>query len=305
MSGSLPLHLVQDWLPASVVSANPSSGGLAVKAALRNVAVGSVMALAGRAARGRHRRHVRRLARTCRPTAWRLEAVAGTVRIDRAGAVVRDVAITQVDARRDPRAQRRGERRRVAVAGRAHRPRAARVSSGSRSPSGRLRARGARAHRHRDRRARSSPAGRLATFAPTSTSRRVDGKRRGQRRAGRLEKGAWVDRDLQIALSDLSGTVRLQTDRVIVEGMPGRLNGGEVTVSGAMNRVAATASSTSGALSLSGPPVDDRVPGAGRQRGRRGHPAGLARPATARRSASPARPRCTRARCARRSGSSR
>jgi outer membrane protein assembly factor BamA/autotransporter translocation and assembly factor TamB len=51
-----------------------------------------------------------------------------------------------------------------------------------------------------------------------------------------LERASWVDRGLNVALSDLSGTVRLRRDRVLFDGLAGRFNGGDVAITGAMVR---------------------------------------------------------------------
>ena len=117
-----------------------------------------------------------------------------------------------------------------------------------------------------------------------------------------VTRGAWVSRDLQVALSDLSGNIRLQTNRLVVDGLEGKLNGGEVSVAGTMS-LAEDGSGYSGSIAISGRRLTDRVPdhpwsASSTRTSASSPPARRARP-----SASSARRPCARGPCVRRSGS--
>jgi outer membrane protein assembly factor BamA/autotransporter translocation and assembly factor TamB len=245
--GTLPLHHLQQWLPSGVVAANPSSGPARLQGTIRDMAAGTLMSLAGKPPAGDIDVS---FDATLDLAADRvdLDAIEGTVHIDRAAGKIRELSAAQV-----------GTAEIRVGGGRASfeewRWLGARTDLALRGTVGFT----------------ASPLTydvelrgpidltALGAIVPGRTAGHIRVDLRVREVNGQpavngelfVSKGAWFDRNLQIALSDLSGSIRVQTNRLVIEGLRGRLNGGEVTASGTMSR-AADGPGYSGTIALTG-----------------------------------------------------
>ncbi|MCU0255261.1 MAG: translocation/assembly module TamB, partial [Vicinamibacterales bacterium] len=232
VEGSAPLRLLEGRLPARVLRANPSSGDATLKADFRNLTVATLGRLAGSPPgddlSGAFDVHAELAA-----TSTSLRDVTGTVLVERGTFTTNTISLRQVGRAtlevRDSVARFEewrwaGGRSDVALRGQ--------VAFG-RTPVGfDIEARG--------------PID-LATLGPVMPGRtagtlRLDVRatREGERARVHGELvvtgGTWIEREMQVALTEVGGTVSLRGDRAVFEGITGRLNGGDVTVTGALGR---------------------------------------------------------------------
>ena len=254
-TGSLPLHLLARWMPAAVASANPSSGPARLQATLDDNAGGTLMALAGLKPPG-DIDGTFDLGVDLTADRLALDGIAGTLRVEQAAISVLDVAASQVDPAiiqiHDGVAtfeewRWQGARTDLALRGS--------VGFAATPLDYDVEVRG------------PVDLSLLGAIVPGRTAGHVRTDLRLRQVDGRamlngdlvVSKGAWVDRGLQIALSDVNGTVRLLTDRIVVDGLTGRLNGGEVTASGSM-LLGEDGNSVTGSIGLTGRRVTVEYP---------------------------------------------
>ena len=229
-SGGVPLRLLAGFVPERVLGANPSTGEAKLSAAATNLSLATLGKLAGNVPGGdlSGRADVRAELAASR-LAW--PAITGTVSVDRGTVNVGEAEIHQVGVAEIHVAggQARFEEWRWTGAGTdiallgdvdfVRRPVAYAVEArglvdlsliGAVLP--------------------GRTAGSLRADVRASRGHGDDGVTGELVIAG----GAWLDRASNVALSDLSGTIRLRNDRMVSDGLTGRLNGGEVTVTGAL-----------------------------------------------------------------------
>ena len=246
--GALPVRLFDEWLPASVVAANPSSGPARVSATLRNVGVGSILALAGRPVAGDIDSSLDATAELSADRAS-LDALAGTVRIERVSSLVKDVAIAQDDVAVIHVANGvatfeewrwKGARTDLALRGS--------IGFTARPVAYDIEVRGpvdvSVVGRHHPRPVRRGTFAQISGFA-RSTARRSSTARCSSRAGPGSTATCRSHSPTSPETSACSATDSWSM------ASQGRLNGGEVTVSGEMNRVAG-GTGYSGAISLSG-----------------------------------------------------
>ncbi len=255
VSGRAPLPLAAGALPAFVVRANPSTGEAALSVAAERLTVAALGRLAGRPPgddiSGEF--DVRAEVRASRPS---LDAMTGTVWIDGGTVTTNDITVTQMGSAvveiRDAAASFEewrwtGGRSDVALRGR--------VGFGASPVTYEVEARGPVDL------AMLGPMfpGRTAGTLRLDVRAASDGDAHGVTGEVVLSGGTWIDRALQVALTDAAGVVRLRGDRALVDALTARLNGGDVLVRGEV-RQGSGRQPLAGALTLTGRGVTVEYP---------------------------------------------
>lgn len=228
--GAVPLRYLGTALPARVMEANPSRGDASLRLAVKDLTLATLGRLAGTPP-GEDLSGAFDLRADLSAADASLDALAGTVWVDRGTFTASDITITQADPAlievRDGTAafeewRWTGAKSDVALRGR--------VALAASPLTYEVEARG--------------PID-LALLAPVLPGRtagtlrldvRATREAGGDRLSGEvvLSGGAWIDRSLQVALADAHGTIALRGDRVVFEQVSARLNGGDVTLAGSL-----------------------------------------------------------------------
>lgn len=231
-TGAIPLRLLEAVVPERVLRATPGAGAATLNLQANGLSVATIGQLAG-SEPGEDISGDFDLRASLSASRPAVDALAGRVIVDRGRFATSGIAIAQVGATeieiRDAAARIEqwrwaGATTDVAVRGA--------LDFGS-SPAGfDVEARG------------PLDLGMLGPLLPGRTAGTLRLDVRAQRVRGQdtltgdlvLQGGTWIDRAMGIALTGAAGTVRLRGDRAVFEGLTGRLNGGELVVTGAIGR---------------------------------------------------------------------